>query len=259
MTFGGSMDCIGGVGMASASPRVPAADIRTYTSAPARTMLAATAARYLVDCFRHLHPTAKTFSCLHHASFRLLDRIFVSSPLLTHVHQCHVDCRTASDHRPVIMHLRPAVVQPAPLGHGRPRHAIAFDLHADLVAAFTAWAACETAVAPAAAPDLLAWWPAFKKRLIAQLRTLYHLARLPTHDPTNSFKAYDAAFLRRTPNESPAGFVLALELTVKAHAQKLKIEEFPTTWRDRTAGESRFNLRKWLPLYLRWYFYAFWH
>jgi glycosyltransferase involved in cell wall biosynthesis len=102
--------------------------------------------------------------------------------------------------------------------------------------------------------------PAFKSFLSRMAGfTLFHLARLPTHDPTNSFKAYDAAFLRRTPIESPAGFVLALELTVKAHAQKLKIEEFPTTWRDRTAGESRFNLRKWLPLYLRWYFYAFWH
>ena len=87
--------------------------------------------------------------------------------------------------------------------------------------------------------------------------TLFHLAGLPTHDPTNSFKAYDASYLARTPIESPAGFVLALELTVKAHKQRLRIEEFPTTWRDRTAGESRFNLRKWLPLYLRWYFYAF--
>ena len=29
--------------------------------------------------------------------------------------------------------------------------------------------------------------------------------------------------------------------------------EVPTTWRDRTAGESNFRLRKWLPHYLHWY------
>jgi hypothetical protein len=31
----------------------------------------------------------------------------------------------------------------------------------------------------------------------------------------------------------------------------------PASWHDRTAGESRFRLRKWLPQYLRWYVWAF--
>src|SRR2546430_5460843 len=56
--------------------------------------------------------------------------------------------------------------------------------------------------------------------------------------------------------ESAAGFELALELTVKAHALGLPIAEVPTIWRDRTAGESRFRLTKWLPHYLRWYRYG---
>jgi dolichol-phosphate mannosyltransferase len=30
----------------------------------------------------------------------------------------------------------------------------------------------------------------------------------------------------------------------------------PTTWRDRTAGQSNFKLRKWLPHYLHWYVLA---
>jgi dolichol-phosphate mannosyltransferase len=42
-------------------------------------------------------------------------------------------------------------------------------------------------------------------------------------------------------------------MTVKAHLAGLRVAEVPTTWRDRTAGESRFRLRKWLPYYLRWY------
>lgn len=87
--------------------------------------------------------------------------------------------------------------------------------------------------------------------------SLHHLAGLPTHDPTNSFKAYRKDFLARTPIESPAGFVLGLELTVKAHFGGGRVEEVPAVWYDREAGTSRFQLRKWLPLYLRWYAWAF--
>jgi dolichol-phosphate mannosyltransferase len=86
--------------------------------------------------------------------------------------------------------------------------------------------------------------------------SLYYLAGLPTHDPTNSFKAYRRAFLQRTTIESPAGFVLGMELTCKAHFAGGKVEEVPALWHDRTAGESRFKLLAWLPHYLRWYVWA---
>ena len=86
--------------------------------------------------------------------------------------------------------------------------------------------------------------------------TLHHLSGLPTHDPTNSFKAYRRDFLQRTPIESEAGFALALELTVKAHFLGGRVEEVPATWNGRTKGESRFRLFSWLPHYLRWYFWA---
>ncbi len=86
--------------------------------------------------------------------------------------------------------------------------------------------------------------------------SLHWLAGLPTRDPTNSFKAYRRDFLERTPIESPAGFCLGLELTVKAHFAGARVEEIPATWHDRTAGESRFKLAAWLPLYLRWYVWA---
>lgn len=86
--------------------------------------------------------------------------------------------------------------------------------------------------------------------------SLHWLSGLPTRDPTNSFKAYSRAFLRRTPIESTAGFSLGLELTVKAHFTGGRVEEIPSTWTGRTAGESRFRLFAWLPHYLRWYLWA---
>ena len=82
-------------------------------------------------------------------------------------------------------------------------------------------------------------------------------ARLPTHDPTNSFKLYRKSYLQSVTIESTGGFELGIELVVKARAMGRKIVEVPTTWRDRVAGKSNFKLWKWLPNYLRWFFYAF--
>jgi dolichol-phosphate mannosyltransferase len=87
--------------------------------------------------------------------------------------------------------------------------------------------------------------------------TLHWFAGVPTHDPTNNFKLYSRRFLDTVTIESTAGFELALELTVKATIARRRIAEVPTTWRDRTAGESNFKLRKWLPHYLHWYATAF--
>lgn len=86
--------------------------------------------------------------------------------------------------------------------------------------------------------------------------SLHWLAGVPIHDATNNFKLYSRGFLDATPIESEAGFELAIELAVKATLQGRRLEEVPTTWRDRTGGESRFRLRKWLPHYLRWYLLA---
>jgi dolichol-phosphate mannosyltransferase len=97
------------------------------------------------------------------------------------------------------------------------------------------------------------------KRLMSRVAglTLHWFARVPTHDPTNNFKLYSRRFLDSTTIESTAGFELALELTVKATLTRRRIAEIPTTWRDRTAGQSNFRLRKWLPHYVHWYWVAF--
>lgn len=78
----------------------------------------------------------------------------------------------------------------------------------------------------------------------------------PTADPTNNFKLYDGSWVRQQTLESQGGFELALELSVKAFLQDKLIRELPTEWFDRTLGQSRFRLFKWLPHYLRWYFVA---
>ena len=97
------------------------------------------------------------------------------------------------------------------------------------------------------------------KRLMSRAAglSLHHLAGVKTHDPTNNFKLYSRRFLDTVTIESTAGFELALELTVKATIARRRVAEVPTTWRDRTAGESNFKLRKWLPHYLHWYWTAF--
>ena len=82
-------------------------------------------------------------------------------------------------------------------------------------------------------------------------RSLKWLARFPVSDATNSFRLYDAEVLKRIDIESTGGFEVGFEITMKAWMAGVPIAEVPCTWRDRVAGESRFDLRKWLPLYAR--------
>jgi len=99
--------------------------------------------------------------------------------------------------------------------------------------------------------------PKFKKFLSrAAGLSLYWIGALPIHDATNAFRAYRRAWLETVTIESTGGFEYSLELTVKASLAGKKIGEVPSTWRDRSAGESRFMLRKWLPKYMKWYMKA---
>ena len=83
--------------------------------------------------------------------------------------------------------------------------------------------------------------------------SLHWIGGLPIHDATSNFRLYSKRLLNQVTIESRGGFELGLELTVKAHRLGLRVAEVPTTWRDRTAGQSRFRLWKWLPRYLHWY------
>lgn len=95
------------------------------------------------------------------------------------------------------------------------------------------------------------------KRSLSRLAglSLHWFGGMPIHDATNNFRLYRTDFLRSVAIESTGGFELAIELSVKAALSGKRLAELPTTWRDRTAGASRFRLRSWLPRYLRWYVY----
>ena len=78
------------------------------------------------------------------------------------------------------------------------------------------------------------------------------LFRLGTNDPTNMFKAYSSNFLKNVKVESKNGFTLGLEMVVKAKLNNAPIGEMPTIWIDRTHGNSKFNMKKYLPSYIYW-------
>ncbi|BAL87099.1 putative glycosyltransferase [Actinoplanes missouriensis 431] len=88
-------------------------------------------------------------------------------------------------------------------------------------------------------------------------RTLYTFARVGTRDATNSFKAYDTEFVREVGIESRTGFEIGIELSAKATRLGRMVAEIPTIWLDRQLGESHFDLGRFMPSYLRWYFFAF--
>jgi dolichol-phosphate mannosyltransferase len=88
-------------------------------------------------------------------------------------------------------------------------------------------------------------------------RSLRILAHIGTRDATNSFKAYRTEFVRAVGIDSRDGFEIGLELTAKAKRMRLPVAEVPTIWLDRQAGMSNFKLMQWIPVYLRWYRFAF--
>ncbi len=99
--------------------------------------------------------------------------------------------------------------------------------------------------------------PLIKKTLSRLAGVSLHWAiGIATHDITNSFKMYHKAVIESIQIESDGGFEIGMEITVKAYLNGFRITEVPSSWHERTAGESRFQLFRWLPFYLKWYFIA---
>jgi glycosyltransferase involved in cell wall biosynthesis len=83
------------------------------------------------------------------------------------------------------------------------------------------------------------------------------IGRVGTRDATNSFKAYSKEFINEVGIHSRSGFEIGLELTAKARRLRRPVAELPTIWLDREIGGSKFELKAWIPKYLRWYRFAF--
>jgi hypothetical protein len=131
------------------------------------------ASKYLLhDAFRHLHPSSHAFSFSNHCAASLLDRFFLSARMLPFLAQCRLEVAAVSDHRPVLLHLRPRVPLGAQ-GKGVRRTGMAFWKDPALQGIFSAWLQTEIARAPVQDDHaLLLWWPSFKAASLAKCRAL---------------------------------------------------------------------------------------
>ena len=86
--------------------------------------------------------------------------------------------------------------------------------------------------------------------------SLYYLSSVPVRDASNGFRLFSRKLLNEVKIESQVGFAYSLELLAKCNRLKYKISEVPAKWEERSEGQSRFKIIKWLPQYLRWYIYG---
>ena len=100
--------------------------------------------------------------------------------------------------------------------------------------------------------------PLLKSILVrAASTTLYLFSSIPVKDASNGFRLFSRKLIDAVNIESEVGFAYSLELLVKCNRLKFKIHEMPAKWEERDeVSSSRFEILKWLPEYLRWFFYG---
>ena len=86
--------------------------------------------------------------------------------------------------------------------------------------------------------------------------TLYALSSIPVKDASNGFRLFSRKLLDAVDIESRVGFAYSIELLAKCNRLQLQISEIPAQWEERIEGPSRFKIFKWMPEYLKWYFYG---
>ncbi|MBL7086871.1 MAG: glycosyltransferase [Candidatus Cloacimonetes bacterium] len=96
------------------------------------------------------------------------------------------------------------------------------------------------------------------KKLLSRLagNSLHYIIKIPTHDISNSFKMYRTEIIKLLNIESKEGFEVIVELIIKSYLSGYKIIELPTIWTDRSKGDSRFKMFKWMKHYIHWYIYS---
>ena len=132
----------------------------------------------LVDVFRALHPTRRSFTHQGGWGAARLDRVYAGPELAPYFHQCAVGHSACSDHRLVVASL--AARGPrgaAELGPGLRKVRARSLSNANYRILLNDWLAAELPQHPQEPAALLAWWAAFKPRLRAQVAQLDAAAR----------------------------------------------------------------------------------
>jgi len=165
-----------------------------YDENPARVMAELSTRLSLRDVLRYLSPTKRCYTFFSGSAASLLDRFFLSDALLPFAAQCRVEVGpAASDHQPVVLHLRPRT--PAAVGRGQPHTRMVFSVDPDLQRELEEWIGREVERAPTADDHaLLVWWPAFKARALAACRGLDRRYREATAQLSAQQEAARAAF-----------------------------------------------------------------
>ena len=170
---------------------------------------------------RHFHPTQKTFSRFDSQGSRsLIDGFFASSSLLPHFSQCHVQNLTLSDHRPVILSLRPR--SNVDIGPGLNRTSLSFWNSPGLKADFCDNFSQLIATAPEDDDALLDWWPSFKEQTLSLCRRFdkeqWFLDSSLSQEEGMAKSRLDAALLSLEEEENASD--CAERLRVVIHARK---------------------------------------
>ncbi len=134
------------------------------------------------------------------------------------------------------------------------------DFNADVVNAMVAKFkdGCDVVAASRFAPGgKVVGCPWFKNAVtIGGAMALNILGRVPVRDGSNAFRLFSRRILDTVALESDTGFTFSIELLVKAHRLRWKVDEVPAEWYERTDKPSRFKVVQWLPAYIRWLLYA---
>ncbi len=98
----------------------------------------------------------------------------------------------------------------------------------------------------------------FLKSLVVRIAsfTLRWFVGVPASDASYGLRLFSKKLLDTVKIESTAGFTYAVELLMKCHRLGWQISEVPALWLKRQKGASRFNFKKWLPHYAKWFIYA---
>lgn len=176
----------------------PSPDLRAADAAPTAQLRAAAAAAVMVDTFRTLHPQRREFTYLYRGprpGGSRLDRIYLPEAACPYLANASVHLASPSDHRLAILHLAPR--HPPPNQRVPRRLRLHFLAHADLKRSLGEWLDEQVDGAPTGEEHqhqaILDWWPAFKRRLTAQVARLNREAVARRVRPAASVQQLTAA------------------------------------------------------------------